>query len=58
MHKLFWLIPIALIILMIWLPSLLAASVLAIIGWAVLSLGGIVLVGFFVVWLIAAGMAS
>lgn len=48
MHRLLWLIPLALISLAMWLPSLIPAGVLAIIGWAFLSLAGVVAVLLFI----------
>lgn len=58
MHKLLWLIPLSLVALAIWLPSLIPAAALGIIGWAALSLAGTAAVAFLVMWLLAGSMAS
>ena len=58
MHRLLWLVPLALIALAIWLPSLLPLGVLAFLGHVLLTLGGIGGVVFLIMWLLAAGMKS
>lgn len=58
MRRLLWLIPFALAALAVWLPSLIPAAVLGLVGWAALTLAGLAAVASLVVWLLAAGMAS
>lgn len=53
-----WLIPLTLVGLALWLPSLIPASALAVIGYVALSIGGIAGVALLVLAVMAAGMKS
>lgn len=58
MQKLLLLIPLALVALVLWLPSLLPTAILAFIGWAALSAAGIAGIALFLLSAFADAMKS